>query len=247
MLLHLNRPFLLNPFYRHHRYDEVAMTSHNGRLEVFQDLVLRGPEGDRSTLRHALIALAAPPWQHAQSKEDDMSAHAVGDVDVIVFEREAGAGFNAAALVLWSRPDGYEVTNIVPREVRELGYSGYNAILQDFARHLAEPAARQVGFSLEITAAEQTLQDWLSPEAAEALKRFSAAANKSTGSSHPSDRRRWFDFLLQVHADKRRLDADQLARWLIEVERWSDDTAHDLVVQYEFGLELLDEYVQRGS
>lgn len=223
------------------------MISKNGRLEVFQDLVIRGPERDRAALRYALLARAVPPWQHDQSKEDDIAAHAGGDVDVIVFEREAGDGLPAAGLVLWSRPDGYEVTNIVPREVQELGYHGYNAILQDFIARLAEPAARHVGFSLETTAAEQTLDDWLSREAAEALRRFSALANKATGSSHPSDRKRWFDFLLQVHAGGQRLNTEQLARWLVEVEGWSDDKAHDLVVQYEFGLELLDEYVQRGS
>ena len=84
-------------------------------------------------------------------------------------------------------------------------------------------------------------------ERADALRRFSAAANKATGSSHPLDRTRWFAFLLSVHGVTPSLDADRLARWLVEVEGWSDDKAHDLVVEYEFGLALLDEYDRNRS
>jgi hypothetical protein len=31
-------------------------------------------------------------------------------------------------------------------------------------------------------------------------------------------------------------------RWLTEVEQWSGEKAHDLAGEYEFALDLLDEY-----
>jgi hypothetical protein len=218
------------------------MTSQAKSLEVFQDLVLRGPAGARPALRRVLIDHASTPWRHAVSEEGKLSTDAGTDGDVLVFHRQAGDDLAAAYLVLWSRPGGYEVTNIVPRDVPELGYARYNALLQDFIRRIASPASKIAGFTIEATAAEQSLDDWLPPDAAAALGRFSATANKATGSAHPSDRQRWFEFLLKAHTARGAFGTDYLARWLIEVEGWPDEKAHDLVIQYEFGLALLDAY-----
>lgn len=209
-------------------------------LEVFQDLTLRGPDEKRSMLRMALIAHANGSWRHASDKEDELSEMAEAE-DVIAFERSGGEGIDAVGLVLWAREEGFEITNIVPLAVGELGPRRYNAALQDFESCVARPAAMEVGFEVQVTSAQQGPADWLPPLAAEALQRFSGAANKATGSSHPTDRRRWFAFLIAAHTAND-LDTDRLMRWLVEVEGWPEDVAHDLVVQYEFGLALLDEY-----
>ncbi|AFK54015.1 hypothetical protein [Tistrella mobilis] len=171
-----------------------------------------------------------------------MAAHAGAGADLIAFVREPGDGVDAVCLVLWSRDDAYEVTNIVPRDVGELGHQRYNAALQDFIARVARPAATAARFEIQTTSAQQGLNDWLPAAAADALRRFSATANKSTGSSHPSDRKRWFAFLLQAHRDAGSFDTDRLVRWLTEVEGWPDDKAHDLAIEYEFGLALLNEY-----
>jgi len=212
------------------------------KIEVFQDLLLRGPVSGRAALREALIAAASGPWRHSEEREQDIAEHAGADADVIVFEREEDADVDAVGLVLWSRDDSFEVTNIVPREVGELGQHRYNLALRDFVDRVAEPVVSQVGFTIELSSADQGLDDWLPAEAANALRRFSRAANKSTGSSHPMDRRRWFEFLFAVHRRQRAFDTDRLIRWLTEIENWPEETAHDLAIQYEFALELLDEY-----
>src|SRR5690606_15672910 len=116
------------------------------------------------------------------------------------------------------------------------------AALEDFSASVAQPAAAAAGFTVEMTAAEQGLDNWLPTEAAEALRSFSSHANKATGSSHPQDRERWFAFLLAVHRSRAERDTGFLVRWLTEVEGWSDDEAHTLAIEYEFGLALLDEY-----
>lgn len=211
-------------------------------LEVFQDLFLRGPSEERGKLRDALINEAAPPWRHASDKEADISLHATDDDDVLVFERSEGDGLAAAGLVLWSTADGYKITNIVPLEVNSLSYSAYNAILQDFGSRLARPAAIATGFQIETSAAHESINDWLAPSSAEALRRFSTLANKSTGAAHPLDKERWLAFLIDVYRRTPAFDADRLVRWLIEVERWPEGTAHDLAIQYEFAIELLEHY-----
>ncbi|MCB9947252.1 MAG: hypothetical protein H6842_05405 [Rhodospirillaceae bacterium] len=171
-----------------------------------------------------------------------MAGNAGPDVDLIVFERDESEGVEAVALVLWQRDEGFEVTNIVPREIGDLGEHRYNIALRDFVRHVAEPAAERVRFKIEVSPSAQGLDDWLPREAANALRHFSAAANKATGSAHPMDRSRWLAFLVIAHRDRGDLTSDRLIRWLTEVERWPEDKAHELAADYEFGLDLLDEY-----
>lgn len=218
---------------------------YDAKLDIFQDLILRLPVDRRSKAREALISSAAPPWAHAKDREHLVHVHSP-DEDIIAFERAAGDGIDAAGLVLWSRDDGYEVVNIVPLEASELGPVRYNRVLQDFLVKVAVPAASVAGFVVEPGPAAQGLGDWLSEDAAAALRRFSVTANKSTGSSHPSDQRRWFSFLIAVHNKPGSLDTSRLIRWLCEVEGWSSDKAHDLAIEYEFGLALLDEYDRVG-
>ncbi|WFU71056.1 hypothetical protein [Bradyrhizobium sp. CB2312] len=66
-------------------------------------------------------------------------------------------------------------------------------------------------------------------------------ANKSTGSSHPLDQQRWLRFLILAHCSAQKPDGERLRRWLMEVEG-DEDHALKLVIEYEFGLDLLNAY-----
>ncbi|MCP2221702.1 hypothetical protein [Bradyrhizobium elkanii] len=210
-------------------------------IEVFQDLTIVGPQSKRGELREALIKTAAAPWKQALDAEHDLRRMSRGD-DIIVFQREADSRLPAAGLTLWSRASGYEITNIVPKTVGQLTYAQYNGLLQEFERSIAKPAATIVGFVVEVSAPRQTLEEWVSPEVARALEGFSHLANKSTGSSHPSDQARWLRFLILSYRSAKKLDSDLLRRWLVEVDGWDEDHAFKLVVEYEFGLDLLTAY-----
>jgi len=132
------------------------------------------------------------------------------------------------------------VPNIVPREVQQLSFDQYNHILNDFGVRFAKPAADSIGVRVELSSPEQSIEDWLSPESAKLLRAFSHGANKSTGSSHPMDRERWYDFLIALHSSGENPNVGLLQRWLIEEEQWADDIAFDLVSEYEFAKGLLD-------
>lgn len=210
-------------------------------LEVFQDLHLRTRSADISIRDHLLRQVKAP-WRHDPEREQSVRSHALRQEDVVALIREAFDGIDESALVLWQEDDGYRVANIVPRHVGELGISKYNRILRDFVTRVAEPAARVGGFVVAITEPQQNLEDWLDAEPARALRRFSGAANKSTGASHPRDQQRWFEFLIAAHRTQAQLDPDRLARWLAEAEGWPSETAHELAIDYEFALGLLQKY-----
>ncbi len=212
------------------------------KIEVFQDMAMRGPITKRPQLREALIAAAVGPWQADLKRSAEIARNAVIPEDVIVFRREASKNYPAAGLTLWGTGDGYYVPNIVPVEMGSLTYAQYNAILADFVERVAAPVADKFGFAITRTEPRQSVDDWLSSDAALKLRRFSGAANKSTGSSHPADERRWFAFIVAAHRAGGKLDASTLARWLHEVEGWDEESAHKLAGDFEKSLALLQFY-----
>ena len=205
-------------------------------IEVFQDLFLRCVFGDRQEVRDSLRRCTKDPWRHAEEKELVLAE------DVMAFERGPGDDLPASGPTLWRNRDGYEVANIVPLEIDELGVACYNDVLNDFVQRIVEPASNDSRFLMNLGEREHHLTHWTSEEAAAALHRFSVTANKSTGSNHPSDRCRWFDFIFAAHRAQSRLDSEVLARWLTEVEEWPSEVVEDLVIQYEFGMALLEAY-----
>lgn len=221
------------------RNGSIEMTDEN--IEVFQNLHLKGRTTARS-VRASILTQVREPWHHDLGREEDIRGHAVDDEDAIVLVRDAFEDVDESGLVLWQEGEGYKVSNIVPRNVGELGITKYNAILLDFVTRIAEPASRDGGFEVELSSPYQSLDDWLDAESAAALRRFSRLANKSTGAAHPMDRDRWYAFLIATHHASKRVDTDQLVRWLVEVEHWSEDKAHELAIDYEFAIGLLEQY-----
>lgn len=212
------------------------------RVQVFQDLYLRHPLGSK-TIRSALLQAAAGRWIHSDLKEENIRDTAGGHLgDVIAFERPATEVLPGVTLWMFEDGEGYKVSNVVPINQGQLGVAGYNAALVDFASTVVSPVIKASGIELVLTSEDQTIEDWTDAATATALKRFSSLANKSTGRSHPLDEQRWLDFIISAHHGGRPLDPEQLCRWLIEVERWSDEIAHELASDYSMGMELLDRY-----
>ena len=207
-------------------------------IEVFQDLFLKFPEERRMEVRQVLGRYAKQPWRHAEEREKALTE----DEDAMTFERESKGNIPNSGLTLWAESYGYNVINIVPLEIHEISIDVYNDVLNDFVDRVVQPASEVSGFDIEISARKQSITDWTSQEAADALHRFSVTANKSTGSGHPLDRKRWFKFLFSARRARGKLDSYLLERWLIEAEEWPPDVTTKLISQYEFGMSLLDEY-----
>ena len=209
-------------------------------LEVFQELYLRHPDG-QDAVRSAILANLDNGWIHAQIRED-RSMLSPGQ-DLLALERVDAPGIPGVTLWMFSEEDGnYKVSNIVPLKNGELGVSGYNAALNHFLQSVVEPACQSEPLAAKVTGASMSIDDWAGEPSAKALKSFSALANKSTGRSHPMDEQRWLHFLLEAHRAKSTLASDQLARWLIEAERWPIETAYELASEYDFSRTLLNLY-----
>lgn len=126
---------------------------------------------------------------------------------------------NSRRTVLPEKDAGtFFVSNIIPTAKHQLGHGEYNAILEEFYDRVIRPHAGPAGLTATLTAGEVDLEHWMSHETAAHLRRFSASANKGTGSSHPADHDRWNAFVVAAHRDAGKMDAADLHRWLLEVD-----------------------------
>jgi len=133
------------------------------------------------------------------------------------------------------------VTNILPTEKSSLSIKEYNYLLNDFIKNsVLSDSLNVCSAEIELTNEEYQLEDLINAETAEALRVFSSLANKSTGSSHPCDRIRWYAFLLLAYKEVRdKFSPEEVMKYLIE-DGWSTDFATELAIEYEFGIELLE-------
>ncbi len=209
-------------------------------IEVFSDLILHIPLSERDAAAEELKKSAVLPWTFDSKRSDEARRNAVGDRDVLVFKREGVSPFPAASASLWGHAEGLYVPNVVPLAMGELTHADYNGILREFVDCVVRPADADARWRVDLTKGRQRLSDWMPEDVARKLRMFSASANKSTGSSHPMDRQRWFDFILSLHRAGADLDVDRLERWLNEVERWDEDSAHRLASEFERYLSILE-------
>ena len=214
------------------------------RIEVYQELSISFDATSREDARAALERLASETaWRRATGVEEQIEENYPTEVNgVLAFERKE-SGAPAVRVVLWPADEDqdrfgksglrYRVVNVVPVQPGSLGVHGYNDALQGFLQDVVEPARQALGLEIEVSSREQTMTDWTSEAAAEALRVFSEFANMSTGAHHPRDEARWWKFVIADHRAQGTLRAELLRQWLVEAERWPAETASELVSDWE--------------
>lgn len=145
-----------------------------------------------------------------------------------------------------------QVGNIIPLEKSKLSIDEYNAILMEFYNDVIFPYKNSYNRYIDISGPTNDTFDPLSvisKEALQKLKLFCNAANKSTGSSHPCDQERWFEFICQTVDDEKMMDYTTLAKFLSDENywgfkeegfigviggfAWDEETSYELASEYE--------------
>jgi len=110
----------------------------------------------------------------------------------------------------------------VPLIKDQLSIEEYNFVLDLFFDEVVSPnIGKMIG--LNVVGPESDVFDplkYISVEALRKLELFCDLANKTTGSSHPNDEERWFDFICQTVDDNRTFDYDTLYRFLMDEDFW---------------------------
>jgi len=125
-----------------------------------------------------------------------------------------------AFLFLTERSSGLlYVPNVISPARDRLNYDEYNEILKDFCACVLSCIQPQNSIEFHLEGATIDLSTQLPGEVYKKLYSFSVAANKKTGSTHPFDRERWMDFLIEAVKAQATLSSQTLARWLVEEGR----------------------------
>lgn len=208
-------------------------------MKTFRDVTIPLDAEHKKPFVEDIKKILNDGWIHDAEEEARLNEYGFGEY--VCFACMAKEGRNAALLAFMYRDDNaLYLTNIVPREKTQLSYDEYNFIAEKFYNRFVFPVTEKLRIKAELTSDNENMEDWISESSSGKLKLFSDVANKSTGSMHPLDQRRWLDFLITVHQEHKNLHGAQLKRWLLEVEHWPQDMAHNLTVEYEFAMDLLD-------
>jgi len=174
-------------------------------------------------------------WERAYEKEKNM--HLLSKKGYY-FEHKEKDFLPAAGLAILNKESNiWYVPNIIPLKKGNLSYEEYNNLAENFTKTILQEAKKKYNFKIELTSDSITSEEILGEMPAKLLSNFSNLANKSTGSSHPSDQKRWFDFIYSIGISEE-VYADQVEKILIE-QGWSEDYAAELALEFEFAQALL--------
>jgi hypothetical protein len=200
----------------------------------YRDLTIAGGAEALDRLTDQIGQLLQPPWERAIDTEQSPQ---LSSDNFRVFRRDASGGQPRVQLFLVPLHGDAYVSNIVP-DGEDLTMDTYNEVLVEFYERLVLPTVAKLGLRAELSGPIIDLQRELDSATHDALAAFSIAANKATGSGHPSDRRRWLDFLVLLHRSGYELTPDVLQDWLM-ADGWSEEVAHRLILEFEFAQGLL--------
>jgi hypothetical protein len=208
-------------------------------MKVYQDFVIRGTRPGPDRFINDLEQRLTDGWDRSHARESEVNRSVLGRM--YCFSCTAAGVRPASELWMATRSDGaLHVSNILPPEHSSLTYDQYNAILQEFYDRFARPAAQTAGVDIEPGDPDPRIENFLSGNTAGLLRSFSRLANRSI--LHPLDRKRWNEFLTAAYREGSSLSSSFLQRWLIEEEKWPEDQAIDLAIEYEHARDLLEVY-----
>jgi hypothetical protein len=194
-------------------------------MKQFQNLTIHSDLSEEETISR-IAAKLPKSWTRDQKLEVDLMVNVDGKL--YCFELKST---KAGAARLWANggKHGVTVANIVPLDKNQLTPDEYNEILRLFVHDGVDGQ-----FRYDLTKAEITLDDVLGEDSATRFKKFSGAANKSTGHSHPLDDQRWLEFIYSTVRNGEKLDFKDLVFFLID-DGWDQESANELAGDFSYG------------
>lgn len=200
-------------------------------MRVLQDLEVHGDQAAIKRWLDLASGTTVQGWYRDQHREEKLPSY-------FCFTRNPTPNLPEATVYLVEEAEGLKAANVVPIG-HNLSIAEYNQILREFHDCVAVPVADEARVRIYLSVDTLRLDDAFPPAVLQKLVRFSQAANKSTGVSHPSDRKRWLEFVVAAHHAQVKIGEDTFARLLEEELGWSPDWATILAGDYMSALEVL--------
>ncbi|GBE22684.1 MAG TPA: hypothetical protein ENH00_06395 [Actinobacteria bacterium] len=217
------------------------MVDSEPRVQIFRELTIQDAASYFDALGAAIEQALADPWSRDHGREAELNESS--STRYLAFRRAGDEVMPGATLYLSPRDSDVYVPNIVPTDIHSLDMEQYNSLLIEFADRTDEAVAG-LGLELDVGSDQADLSSELDPDVYSALKLFSRTSNRSTGSSHPSDRDKWMEFICALVDSGYSLSPGLLQEWLV-ADGWPEETAFDLILQFEFGVAILRHANQR--
>jgi hypothetical protein len=209
-------------------------------MQVYQDLIISGSDENLKKWLSEIDGRLVNGWIHNIQNEDNISSST--NHSMYCFSCDKRETRPPASLwVSHYEENKMTIPNIVP-EGEKLSMAMYNTILKEFHSFYIEPMLEMFHLDVQLSPENITISDLLPEITLRLFILFSRTSNKSTGNIHPSDRTKWFDFVISCHKENVELDTSLLKRWLVEEEGWSSDIALELIIDYETQIVLLSHY-----
>ena len=224
-------------------------------MHIYKELSFVGDKPAFDAFKENAPSFVRGDWKYSQS--DRMK-------DYIAFEYLGNKVDQAEVYIYYGQDTwrrGYiTVGNIVPLKKNQLSIEEYNAVLDLFYEEIIVPNQSRLN-GIKVVGPESDIfnpLNYISKEALEKLERFCNNANKTTGSSHPSDEERWFDFICQTVDDNQTFEFNTIYRFLMDEDywgkkepgfigamgrfAWDEERASELAVEYDKYVRLLVYY-----
>ena len=217
-------------------------------MKIFDDMTFSGTQDALAKFIERLDqSPQIGPWMRDQEAvESHAAVRPAPDTDRCY--RKQGSGDLPDAL-LWliareKRASKWRVTNIVPA-IQNAAFSEdtYYSLLTSF-RETTLPLARECNVTISLPQLDVGPEYWLTPKQEDLLRSFSEHANRSTGSAHPQDQKRWNDFVIKVHHDGSNVGGGDIGRILIEHYHWSEHIADELAIDFDKQRALLRDFAK---
>jgi hypothetical protein len=181
------------------------------------------------------------PIEWSRDKEREGEVPSFSGSNMYCFNRDRKDGLDSKLWIAERDEGTLYISNIVPSEISQLKTDDYNKVLLEFHDHGIKELIENLGGSVELTSDIYSLEDLIGNDGARYLRKFSSAANKSTGSTHPRDRERWFEFITLIHKSEKNISPEEMQKFLIE-DGWTEDFSFELACEFEYSLDLLEYY-----
>ncbi len=213
-------------------------------MKVLSEFYIQSPSSKISDFPDLVAKMLPNYWQRDEASENIIARESGNKVEMFCFTY-SGTDFPEAKLWIAYKDkpkSNLYISNVVPTEVGELNDDQYNGIVKRFASDVSQLSLLSTDFIFKIEDSSKSVEDFMTEASAKKLRLFSVAANKSTGSAHPSDEERWLDFIVSLVTEGTSLSETELTGLLVEDEGWSEEIAADLASEYRIARRAIEAY-----
>ena len=169
-------------------------------MKTFKDLIIQNqnPSELKEFLQIVISKLPAS-WKLRDdlildySKNVSKSKEEIGCFESSIIDGKIGLVW----LVLWEKE--LKVVNIVPSISGSLSHDEYNKILDTFYNECILKVNQVKNFKIEVSEGNYDIKKIAGGGTFEALYKWEACCNHSTGNTHPNDFERWAEFVCTAH------------------------------------------------